>query len=291
MKDRLADLQNQAAETQSFLGAGSTHNEPDQKDEATNALFAKVDRMSEEMDGLEVLVNRLQEVQQNVLTDLQPKEGDKRELHRLRSDILSCCQRLSRDLKDLEKSIEEDGAANQTEAKIRVTLNNTLHTRFLELMKICNEEQAKYGDLSRDRIIRQAEISGQTLTPEQLDDMLESGNSSIFTQGFLQESSLSRAQLSEIQSRHSELLNLEKSIADVREIFLQVQTLVSDQGNMVNNIEKHILSTVDHTAKAKSELQVAKNNRKKACKKKIFLAIYLAVVLLIIAISLAISFS
>uniref|UniRef100_A0A8C4R1G4 Syntaxin N-terminal domain-containing protein n=1 Tax=Eptatretus burgeri TaxID=7764 RepID=A0A8C4R1G4_EPTBU len=158
MKDRLAELQDQAPETQSFLGAESTRNVPDDEDASTNAFFAKVDRMSEDLAGLEILVNRLQDIQQNVLTDLQPKEGDKKELHRLRSDILSCCQRLSRDLKDLEKSIEEGGAANQTEAKIRVTLNTTLHTRFLELMKKCNEEQAKYGDLSRDRIIRQADI-------------------------------------------------------------------------------------------------------------------------------------
>lgn len=81
--------------------------------------------------------------------------------------------------------------------------------------------------------------------------------------------------LAEIEERHKEMLNLEKSLVALHGIFVDMATLVADQvtkqlfvnqnknkilfkqGEKINLIEEHVLKSVDYCAKAVKETKKA----------------------------------
>lgn len=65
-------------------------------------------------------------------------------------------------------------------------------------------------------------------------------------------------------------------------IFQEVSQLVSGQGEMINRMENFVYEAQAKTEKGKSELVSARENKKKAFKKKIILGIILSVIALII---------
>lgn len=56
-------------------------------------------------------------------------------------------------------------------------------SQFVNTMTDYNQTQVDYRERCKSRIQRQLEIAGKTTTAEQVEEMLESGNAQIFTDG------------------------------------------------------------------------------------------------------------
>ncbi|XP_041088440.1 syntaxin-3-like isoform X1 [Polyodon spathula] len=145
-----------------------------------------------------------------------------------------------------------------------------------------NETQVDFRERSKGRIQRQLEITGRNTTDEELEEMLESGSSAIFTSGII-ESSISKQALSEIESRHKDIVRLESSIKELHDMFVDIAMLVENQGDMVNNIEVNVLKAVDHVETAKAETKKAMKYQSRARKKALVLALMLLLSLCVLA--------
>lgn len=97
-----------------------------------------------------------------------------------------------------------------------------------------NATQSDYRERCKGRIQRQLEITGRTTTSEELEDMLESGNPAIFASGIIMDSSISKQALSEIETRHSEIIKLETSIRELHDMFMDMAMLVESQETFLN---------------------------------------------------------
>ncbi|PIO27000.1 hypothetical protein AB205_0200620, partial [Aquarana catesbeiana] len=64
--------------------------------------------------------------------------------------------------------------------------------------------------------------------------MLESGQSDVFTCNLLKDTQVTKQALNEIESRHDEILKLEKSIVELHEMFMLLSTQVEEQVSLVN---------------------------------------------------------
>ncbi|KAK6468625.1 syntaxin-3 isoform X3 [Huso huso] len=128
---------------------------------------------------------------------------------------------------------------------------------------------------------RQLEITGKSTTDEELEEMLESGSSAIFTSGII-ESNISKQALSEIESRHKDIVRLESSIKELHDMFVDIAMLVENQGDMVNNIEVNVLKSVDHVETAKAETKKAVKYQSRARKKLIIIIVVLVVLALVV---------
>ncbi|XP_061612175.1 syntaxin-4 isoform X2 [Phyllopteryx taeniolatus] len=166
-----------------------------------------------------------------------------------------------------------------------------LSREFVELMSHCNTIQAQYRDRNVERIQRQLKITGTKVTDEELDSMLESGQTDVFTQNILNDAKATKQALNEIESRHDEILKLERSIRDLHDMFQYLAMEVEAQGETVDQIEHNIKQSSNYVERAKENTEKAVTYQQKARKKKIWIAICLAVVILILAISLAATFS
>lgn len=147
------------------------------------------------------------------------KTETKQELEDLMADIKKTANKVRTKLKGIEQNIEQEEQANKSSADLRIrkTQHSTLSRKFVEVMTEYNRTQTDYRERCKGRIQRQLEISkflmhthepepipphlcvlhqmlikyrieiiiaaGRTTTNEELEEMLEQGNSAVFTQG------------------------------------------------------------------------------------------------------------
>ena len=92
--------------------------------------------------------------------------------------------------------------------------------------------------------------------------------------------------LRDIEERHQELLELEKSIKEMADMFLELSLLVHTQGETVDTIEANVLQATDKVTGGTVELGNAQRKQKTARKRKfICIAVISVVVLLAIIIA------
>jgi t-SNARE complex subunit (syntaxin) len=85
--------------------------------------------------------------------------------------------------------------------------------------------------------------------------------------------------LREIEQRHNMLVDLEKSLQEVHDMFLQISTYVMEQGSMIQVIEFEVDNALNNVDKGADELDKARELQIKALKKKTYILIILLIVL------------
>ena len=107
-----------------------------------------------------------------------------------------------------------------------------------------------------------------TATPEQVEAVVDAGPGPIFSRQIENMSQTAEAQQlqRDIQSRHEDIVKLEESLKELRQLFLDMQALVEQQGEVLNEIENAVDSAVDHTTKGLDEMRKAVKYQKQARK-------------------------
>lgn len=85
----------------------------------------------------------------------------------------------------------------------------------------------------------------------------------------------------EIKERHRAIQQLERSLMELHQVFLDMAVLVEAQGEMLNNIEVHIKKSQDHVAQANKELQGAKEQQR-SMRKWMCIGIIIGLILLLV---------
>ncbi|XP_041819358.1 syntaxin-4 [Chelmon rostratus] len=295
MRDRTKELGNNAEasdddeEGKALMIKPGTSSAKEEKE--NEAFFKKVQEIHEGLHNLRRMVSELENKQKTVLGVALPEESMKKELQTLREEIKTLAGQIQRKLKSIEsKKGEEDGKYIPVNVRMQRTQHGVLSKEFVELMGHCNTIQAQYRDRNVERIQRQLKITGTNVTDEELDTMLESGQTDVFTQNILIDAKATKQALNEIESRHDEILKLERSIRDLHDMFQYLAMEVEAQGEMVNRIENNIKQSSDYVERAKENTEKAVTYQQKARKKKIWIAVCLAILILILVISLVTTF-
>ncbi|KAM4715537.1 syntaxin-4 isoform 1-T1 [Anableps anableps] len=295
MRDRTKELGNNAEasdddeEGKALMFKPGTSSAKDDKE--NDAFFKKVQDIHEVLHTLKRMVAELENKQKTVLGVALPEESMKKELQTLRDEIKTLAGQVQRKLKSIEpKKGDDDGKYISINVRMQRTQHGVLSKEFVELMGHCNTIQAQYRDRNVERIQRQLKITGTNVTDEELDSMLESGQTDVFTQNILIDAKATKQALNEIESRHDEILKLERSIRELHEMFQYLAMEVEAQGEMVNRIENNINQSSNYVEKAKTNIEQAVTYQRKARKRKIWIAICLAILILIIVIAVVTAF-
>lgn len=206
------------------------------RDRFMDEFFEQVEEIRSFIDKIAENVEEVKRKHSAILASPNPDEKTKEELEELMSDIKKTANKVRSKLKSIEQSIEQEEGLNRSSADLRIrkTQHSTLSRKFVEVMSEYNATQSDYRERCKGRIQRQLEITGRTTTSEELEDMLESGNPAIFASGIIMDSSISKQALSEIETRHSEIIKLENSIRELHDMFMDMAMLVESQGTFSN---------------------------------------------------------
>nr|XP_056715320.1 syntaxin-2 [Euleptes europaea] len=285
MKDRLAEL---AACTQNEDGEASVVVE---NDHYMEDFFQQVEEVRKHITKISDVLEEVKKKHSIILSATNLKDKTKEELEDLNKEIRKTANIVRAKLKAMEQGLARNENANRTSADVRIrkTQHSVLTRKFVEVMTGYNGTQTFFRERTKDQIRRQLEITGKTTTDEQLEDMLESGNLSIFTSDIILDTKITREALDEIESRHKDIIKLESSIQELHEMFMDMAMLVEVQGEMVNSIEKNVMNAVDYVEHAKEETKKAVKYQSKARRKKWIILIVVLVVLAIVALIIGLS--
>uniref|UniRef100_A0A4W5JT30 Syntaxin 4 n=1 Tax=Hucho hucho TaxID=62062 RepID=A0A4W5JT30_9TELE len=240
------------------------------KEEKENdVFFKKVLEIRGVMEMLKKVVSDLENKQKTVLGVALPEDGMKRELQTLRDEIKTMAMQIQKKLNTIEPKKgddDDDGKYIPINLRMQRAQHGVLSREFVELMGHCNTIQASYRDRNVERIQRQLRITGTNVTDEELDGMLESGQTDVFTQNILIDAKATKQALNEIESRHDEILKLERSIRELHDMFQYLAMEVEAQGEMINRVEANIINSTNYVERAVADTAKAATYQNKARK-------------------------
>ncbi|GAB6026506.1 Syntaxin-1A [Chamberlinius hualienensis] len=289
-KDRLAALK-AAQSDEDDVGPDDVAVNVDARDGFMDEFFAEVEEIRENIDKIQANVEEVKKKHSSILSAPQTDEKVKQELEDLMADIKKTANKVRAKLKVIEQNIEQEEHTNKSSADLRIrkTQHSTLSRKFVEVMTEYNRTQTDYRERCKGRIQRQLEITGRTTTNEELEDMLESGNPAVFTQGIIMETQQAKQTLADIEARHADIIKLENSIRELHDMFMDMAMLVESQGEMIDRIEYNVEHAVDYIETAKQDTKKAVKYQSKARRKKILIFICVGVVILLLALIIGLS--
>ncbi|CAD6185887.1 unnamed protein product [Caenorhabditis auriculariae] len=239
----------------------------------------------EEIRGsVDLIANNVEEVKKKHSAILSNPVNDpktKEELDELMASIKRTANKVRGKLKLIENAIEHDessGAAN-ADLRIRKTQHSTLSRRFVEVMTDYNKTQTDYRERCKGRIQRQLDIAGKQVGDEDLEEMIESGNPGVFTQGIITDTQQAKQTLADIEARHNDIMKLESSIRELHDMFMDMAMLVESQGEMVDRIEYNVEHAKEFVDRAVADTKKAVQYQSKARRKKIIILIVVSVII------------
>ena len=111
-------------------------------------------------------------------------------------------------------------------------------------------------------------VTGERPTEEQVETMIESGESeAIFQKAILEQG---RGQVldtvAEIQERHEAVREMEKGLLELHSVFMDMAVLVEAQGEMLDNIETQVSKSVDYVQRGNVALVAARRYQRSSRK-------------------------
>ncbi|XP_068166501.1 syntaxin-2 isoform X1 [Antennarius striatus] len=285
MKDRLAELTSRTPPAEEDVPVAVD------RDVFMESFFRKVEEVRVLIEKISQQVEEMRRMHSMILSAPHPDDRTKDQLDALTNAIKGNANVLRAKLKSMEQGIPKDDPVSRSSVDVRIqkTQHTVLSRKFVEVMTQYNETQVFFRERSKGRIQRQLEITGRVTTNEELEDMLESGNPSIFTSDIISDSQITRQALNEIESRHQDIMRLECSIRELHEMFMDMAMLVETQGEMVNNIETNVSNAAEYICRAKEETKKALRYQKKSRRKYLILALALLVLLAVVALIVGLS--
>ncbi|XP_060636157.2 syntaxin-4 isoform X2 [Anolis sagrei] len=235
LREKGDDSDSENAELEALVtqrGPGKSNDISDPTDE----FFQMTRGIREALRTLENKVKELEKKQATILATPLPEDSMKQSLQTLRDEIKELSKDIRARLKKIEpKKDEEDENRNSVNTRMKRTQHGILSQQFLDLINKCNSIQSEYRDRNLERIKRQLQITdNRVVSDEELDQMLESGQTEVFVSNIMKDTQVTKQALNEIETRHSEILKLERSIQELHEMFMYLATEVELQWPYTN---------------------------------------------------------
>jgi len=300
MEDRLKELRGKGAGTDEVstddielgvLKGKDASKEPQANGESEfmDAFFQDVGHIKSTMSGIRRNVKQIEEKYVQSLNSISIDQGSKsgNEIQQLidatNKQITEVRTRLE-EMKKQNATYAKNNTATATENRIRANMQGTLTQKFLELASEYQEVQTSYKNKYQEKIERQYKIAKPDATPDEIEEAIESGDSSkVFANQILDSHLHQQAKnaLAYIEARHADIKRIEASIQLLHQLFVDMAVLVDTQGEMLNQIEYNVSQSVAYTAKGVEELKGAVKLQKKG-RKKMYIIICIMVVIVIV---------
>ncbi|KAF4082435.1 hypothetical protein AMELA_G00151700 [Ameiurus melas] len=238
-----------------------------------DTVFDKAQDIRREIQLIHLDVKRLREQNTRILSEPTRTSTIKRDSNAIAADIKSRGEDLVKRLREMDshaKELEEEHGINSAVARIARTQYAGLSNSFRNVMMEYNEAEMNHKETCKMHIQRQMEIVGREVTGDEIEEMLENGQWNIFSDNILTEGKTARSALSQIESRHRDLLELENRLKSIHEVFLDVAMLVEDQGPMIDYIFTNVQKTDAKLDEVMIKLEQAKRHDKNNPFKKMF---------------------
>lgn len=256
------------------------------------AFMNEIQDINAQLDSYAGLVELIANKQRAHLQDLDltDEEADyaAKQIDALVLEALS----LQAELKLRIKNVQTQAAQLGSQQKIDQA--ESARNKFLEHIQKYRLSESNSREQTRVQAERQYRIVKPDATDEEVRAVVEDGsaNQQIFQQALMQLNRRGEARtvLNEVQVRHRELLKLEKTMAELTQLFHDMEELVIEQDQPIQQIEQQVHDAQHDIEQGVGHTQKAVVSAKKARRKKLWCFFIILLIVVILALVLGIYF-
>ncbi|XP_011732197.1 syntaxin-19 isoform X1 [Macaca nemestrina] len=277
MKDRLQELKQRTKEIELSRDSHVPTTETEEqgvflqqaviyeRESVAESHLHEIQKLQESINNLADNVQKFGQQQQSLVASMRRFSLLKRE-STITKEVKIQAEYINRSLNDLVKEVKKSEVENGPSSVVTRILKSqhaSMFRHFQQIMFTYNDTIAAKQEKCKTFILRQLDVAGKEMSEEEVNDMLHQGKWEVFNESLLTEINITKAQLSEIEQRHKELVNLENQIKDLRDLFIQISLLVEEQGESINNIEMTVNSTKEYVNNTKEKFGLAVKYKKR----------------------------
>lgn len=227
-------------------------------------------------------------------SSLAVSSEEEAEISRRLQDIISKVNKRSKQAQNQLKAMKAEtrrltkrakaAGTNSPQLRIREQTHNSLVRNMVEVMRRHQIVKRRCADAAREKCLRRSKLVWPDADPEELEEKLSDNPTGMFAQGVKQSANaeMHRA-FNEAQDRAKDVAELEASVQEMYQMFMDLATLVNDQGETLNSIEHNLDTAIEYVEKGNEELVKAHMYQKKKRKRCCCLIVF-GIILLVIAI-------
>ncbi|KAI9120606.1 hypothetical protein K1719_007639 [Acacia pycnantha] len=301
------DLKKAAMKDEVDLEAGLPHSgvelrsSTNQLDTDMGLFLEEAEKVKTEIGDLRDILGKLQQANEESKS-LHKPEALKSLRNRINADIVSVLKKA----KTIRSQLEEMDRANAANRRLsglkdgtpaiyrtRIAVTNGLRKKLKELMMEFQDLRQRMMTEYKETVGRRYfTVTGEHPEEEVIEKIISNGEEEFLSKA-IQEHGRGKIleTVVEIQDRHDTAKEVEKSLLELHQLFLDMAVMVEAQGEKMDDIEHHVLHASHYVKDGTKNLQTAKKYQRSSRKWMCIGIILLLILILVIVIPIATSFS
>lgn len=246
----------------------------------------EIQDINSQLDNYSNIINLIDNKQKNFLHGLDLNDEDTDYDSKQIENLVNEAQSLQLDLKNRIKNVQTQAVHSRDQTKVDQA--ETCRKRFLDLIQDYRLVEARNKESTKEQAARQYQIIKPDATDEEIKAVVEDGSQQYFQQALMQSNRRGEARsvLNEVQVRHRELLKLEKTMAELTQLFHDMEELVIEQDQPIQQIEEQVGTAQRDIEQGVGHTNKAVKSAKSARKKKLWCFFICLLIVIILAVIL-----
>ncbi|KAL4497907.1 hypothetical protein ABPG72_014764 [Tetrahymena utriculariae] len=246
--------------------------------------IAKVKRIIKEIESCNEDIEDLRQKYSKATTAVSEKDINSK-INQIIKEATMKNTQLKQVLTIIEDQVKDSVATkpDDPETNIKQTNLNAIRCKVKEVLQDFQTTQITYKQTVKDKIKREAQYMDSSLSEREVEEICNDPTqvSQMMQKRFNQSATVQQLNtFNDIQEKHKEILELERSVRQVDELFKDLAMLVHHQGLMIDDIESNVKTTKTNTTLSNKHLGSAKTYHQKS-KKKMCCLILIGVIILV----------
>lgn len=158
---------------------------------------------------------------------------------------------------------------------------------FTKVMKTFKKMQEKYNKKYQSQLERQVKIVKPDIKAEEMARILEDPEGARQMMFDIGRRQSAQEDLNKMKDRYEDVKKIGQSIAELQQMFLEMDEMITQQGDILNRIEVSVDKVENYTEDAKEDLSDAVESQKSIMKKKWVMAVLIVFLILLLLVVIA----
>nr|CAN79713.1 hypothetical protein VITISV_027502 [Vitis vinifera] len=260
-----------------------------QMDRNLGLFLEEAEKVKQEMGLIREILGRLHEANEESKS-LHKPEALKSLRNRINADIIGV-QKKARAIKSQLEEMDRANAANMRLSGYKEGTSGKLKELMMDFQGLRQRMMTEYKETVGRRYFT---VTGEYPDEEVIEKIISNGEGGEeFLGRAIQEHGRGKVleTVVEIQDRHDAAKEIEKSLLELHQVFLDMAIMVEAQGEQMDDIEHHVMNAAQYVKDGTKNLKTAKDYQRGSRKCMCLGVILLLILILIVVIPIATSFS
>jgi len=255
-------------------------------------FYNQISSIQDELRRIDANVSRIGDLHSRSLnnTDEALAQQNATALDELVEETRALCNQIKNQIQDLEKESVPPGQ----DPRIRKNQTSLVRSKFVEALQNYQQVEQQYRSRYRQRVERQFKIVKPDATPEEVTAVVQNDQGAggqVFAQALTSSTRYgeSRAAYREVQERHEDIRKIERTLAELAQLFNDMDVLVNQQEDVINAIETSATQVQKDTEAGLGHTEKAVDHARSARRKRWFLFLLFLAVVAAVAIALGVT--